>query len=100
MRVIVAIVLLSVSVLTLGLGIAQRTALGDNSLIDRPVVTNTTAPATIIHGADLDAYPGRVTLSVGGSVSSRVGSDDEVASVTPERVFIAYGRTVDVMAWL
>jgi len=46
-RVIVAIVLLSVSVLTLGLGIAQRTALGDNSLIDRPVVTNTTAPATI-----------------------------------------------------
>jgi hypothetical protein len=99
-RVIVAIVLLSVSVITLGFGIAQRTALGDNSLIDRPVVMDTTAPATIIHGTDLAAYPGRVTLSVGGSVSARVRTGDDVAVVTSERVFIAYGRTVDVMAWL
>jgi hypothetical protein len=99
-RVIVAFVLLSVSILTLGFGIAQRTALGDNSLIDRPVVTDTTAPATIIHGKDLAAYRGRVTLSVGGSVGARGRGGDDVPAVTSERVFIAYGRTVDVMAWL
>ena len=100
MRVIVAIVLLSVSVLTLGLGIAQRTVFANDQLIDRPVVTDTTAPATIIHGTDLAAYPGRVTLSVAGGVSARVPSGDGAAIVTSERVFVAYGRTVDVMAWL
>jgi hypothetical protein len=99
-RVIVAIVLLSVSVLTLGLGIAQRTVFANDQLIDRPVVTETTAPATIIHGTDLAAYPGRVTLSVEGGVSARVPSSDGAAVVTSERVFVAYGRTVDVMAWL
>jgi hypothetical protein len=99
-RVIVAIVLLSVSVLTLGLGIAQRTVFANDQLIDRPVVTQTTAPATIIHGTDLAAYPGRVTLSVEGGVSARVPSGDGAAIVTSERVFVAYGRTVDVMAWL
>ncbi len=100
MRVIVAIVLLSVSVLTLGLGIAQRTVFADDQLIDRPVLTDTTAPATIIHGKDLAAYPGRVTLSVEGGVSARVPSGDGFSVVTSERVFVAYGRTVDVMAWL
>lgn len=100
MRVIVAIVLLSVSVLTLGLGIAQRTVFANDQLIDRPVVTQTTAPATIIHGTDLAAYPGRVTLSVEGGVSARVPSGDGFSVVTSERVFVAYGRTVDVMAWL
>lgn len=100
MRVIVAIVLLSVSVLTLGLGIAQRTILADDQLIDRPVITGTTAPATIIHGKDLAAYPGRVTLSVEGGVSARVPSGDGVEVLSTNRVFIAYGRTVDVMAWL
>jgi hypothetical protein len=99
-RVIVAIVLLSVSVLTLGLGIAQRTVFADDQLIDRPVLTDTTAPATIIHGKDLAAYPGRVTLSVEGGVSARVPSGDGFSVVTSERVFVAYGRTVDVMAWL
>jgi hypothetical protein len=99
-RVIVAIVLLSVSVLTLGLGIAQRTVFANDQLIDRPVVTQTTAPATIIHGTDLAAYPGRVTLSVEGGVSARVPSGDGFSVVTSERVFVAYGRTVDVMAWL
>jgi hypothetical protein len=64
------------------------------------VVTQTTAPATIIHGTDLAAYPGRVTLSVEGGVSARVPSGDGAAIVTSERVFVAYGRTVDVMAWL
>lgn len=100
MRVIVAIVLLSVSVLTLGLGIAQRTVFAGDEMISRPVVTDTSAPATIIHGKDLAAYPGRVTLAVEGGVSARVPSGEGFAVVTSERVFVAYGRTVDVMAWL
>ncbi len=100
MRVIVAIVLLSVSVLTLGIGIAQRTIFAGDEMIDRPVVTDTSAPATIIHGKDLAAYPGRVTLSVEGGVSARVPSADGFSVVTSERVFVAYGRTIDVMAWL
>lgn len=100
MRVILAIVLLSVSVFTLGLGIAQRTVFADDRLIDRPVLTETTAPATIIHGKDLAAYPGRVTLSVEGGVSAPVRNGETVTQVTSERVFVAYGRTVDVMAWL
>lgn len=100
MRVIVAIVLLSVSVLTLGLGIAQRTVFADAQLIDRSVTTDTTAPATIIHGTDLAAYPGRVTLSVEGGVSAPVPSGEGFTVGTSERVFVAYGRTVDVMAWL
>ncbi len=100
MRVIVAIVLLSVSVLSLGLGIAQRTIFADDQMIDRPVVTGTTAPATIIHGKDLGAYPGRVTLSVEGGANSRVREGDDVGALATGRVFVAYGRTVDVMAWL
>lgn len=100
MRVIVAIVLLSVSVLTLGLGIAQRTVFAGDEMIARAVVTDTTAPATIIHGKDLAAYPGRVTLAVEGGVSARVPSGEGFAVVTSERVFVAYGRTIDVMAWL
>lgn len=100
MRVIVAIVLLSVSVLTLGLGIAQRTVFAGDEMIARAVVTDTSAPATIIHGKDLAAYPGRVTLAVEGGVSARVPSGEGFAVVTSERVFVAYGRTIDVMAWL
>ncbi len=100
MRVIVAIVLLSVSVLTLGLGIAQRTVLAGDEMISRTAVTDTTAPATIIHGKDLAAYPGRVTLAVEGGVSAPVPSGEGFAVVTSERVFVAYGRTIDVMAWL
>jgi hypothetical protein len=101
-RVILAIVLLSISVISLGFGIAERTLFADPQTIDREVVTDFTAPATIIHGKDLSAYPGRVTVSVEGGASAGDGSvpEGDGAVSTSGDVFIAYGRTVDVMAWL
>ena len=89
MRVIVAIVLLSISVVSLAFGIADRTLFSEPETIDRAVTTTNTAPATVIHGTDLAAYPGRVTVAV---------EADEL--VSDSQVFIAYARTVDVMAWL
>lgn len=102
MRVIAAIVLFSLSVLTLGFGIAGRNIFAEPETLDRVMVIESNAPATVIHGADLAAYPGRVTVSVEGGELARVpaqsGQGFEFRST--ERVFVAYGRTVDVMAWL
>lgn len=102
MRVIAAIVLFTISVVTLGFGIAERIIFVEPETIDRPVVIESTAPATVIHGTDLMAYPGRVTLTVGGGAGAMVptptGQGFEFRST--EGVFVAYGRTVDVMAWL
>ena len=89
MRVIVAIVLLSISVVSLAFGIAGRTLFSEPETIDRAVTTTNTAPATVIHGTDLAAYPGRVTVAV-----------EAGELVSDSQVFIAYARTVDVMAWL
>lgn len=96
MRVIVAIVLLSISVVSLGFGIADRTLFAEPETIDRSVTTENTAPATVIHGTDLASYPGRVTVSV----ESAPGEAPSSGEVSGDRVFIAYARTVDVMAWL
>lgn len=98
MRVIVAIVLLSISVVSLGFGIADRTLFADPETIDRSVITDNTAPATVIHGTDLSPYPGRVTVSVGSDSGEGGASSADV--VAENQVFIAYARTVDVMAWL
>ena len=89
MRVIVAIVLLSISVVSLAFGIADRTLFSEPETIDRALTTTNTAPATVIHGTDLAAYPGRVTVAV-----------EAGELVSDNQVFIAYARTVDVMAWL
>jgi hypothetical protein len=88
-RVIVAIVLLSISVVSLAFGIADRTLFSEPETIDRAVTTTNMAPATVIHGTDLAAYPGRVTVAV-----------EAGELVSDSQVFIAYARTVDVMAWL
>jgi hypothetical protein len=101
-RVIAAIVLFSISVVTLGFGIAERTLFADPQTIDRQVLLEARAPAVVIHGKDLAAYPGRVTLNVQGGVSARVpaesGEGQEIRST--DQVFVAYARTVDVLAWL
>lgn len=97
-RVIVAIVLFSISVVTLGFGIADRTLFADPETIDRSVTTENTAAATVIHGTDLASYPGRVTVSVGEGVDDGVVATPGESS--GDQVFIAYARTVDVMAWL
>jgi hypothetical protein len=101
-RVILALVLFSISVVALGFGIAERTIFSDPQTIDRAVITDTRAPATIIHGKDLAAYPGRITLTIDGGVQARVpaltGDGFEVRSTN--QIFVAYARTIDVMAWV
>lgn len=102
MRLIVAIVLLAVSTVTLSIGIAQRTVFDAPETIDLSISTETTAPATIIHGTELLKYPGRQTITVTGGTSGRVPSEDGQGFInrSTDSVFVAYGRTVDVMAWL
>lgn len=102
MRVIVAIVLFSISIVSLGFGIAERTLFAEPVTIDRPLVTNNTAPATVIHGKDLAAYAGRATITIEGGVSGRVpaASGEGLEVRSSDQVFVAYARTIDVMAWL
>jgi hypothetical protein len=101
-RLIVAIVLLAVSTITLSLGIAQRTVFDAPDTIDLAVDLEARAPATIIHGRDLLIYPGRQTITVEGGTSGLVPREDGEGFETrqTDRVFVAYGRTIDVMAWL
>ena len=101
-RLIVAIVLLAVSTLTLSLGIAQRTVFDAPDTIDLSLSVDSRAPATIIHGSDLVAFPGRQTITVTGGTSGLVPREDGEGfeNRSTSRVFVAYGRTIDVMAWL
>jgi hypothetical protein len=79
-----AIVLFAVAFVSMGLGIAQRTFLAGPSKVTESAVVDSTAPFTIIDGTTLNAHDGTQSLSVSGS----------------NGVFVAYGRTVDVMAWV
>ncbi len=101
-RLIVAIVLLAVSTVSLSIGIAQRTVFDAPDTIDLSVELEATAPAVIIHGDDLLAFPGRQTITVEGGTSARVPRTEGVGfeNRSTDRVFVAYGRTIDVMAWL
>lgn len=102
MRLIVAIVLLAVSTVALSLGIAQRTVFDAPDTVELSLELNASAPATIIHGKDLLAFPGRQTITVEGGTSGRIPRADGEGFVrgSTDRVFVAYGRTIDVMAWL
>lgn len=83
MRFVIAIVLFVVAFVTIGLGIAQRTILQGPDSFSASVTTGS-APITVVDGAALNALPGTQSVSVDG--------DDEV--------FLAYGRTSDVLAWV
>ncbi|PZQ91990.1 MAG: hypothetical protein DI534_03365 [Leifsonia xyli] len=86
MRFVIAIVLFAVAAVSIGLGVAQRTILrGPDQLVSKIDVTGG-APFTVIDGATLGANPGAQLLEVSGSGSSPV--------------FMAYGRSDDVRAWL
>lgn len=102
MRLIVAIVLLAVSTLSLATVITQRILMDNPDSIELVIDTDTSAPATIIHGSELAAFPGRPTITVQGGDSARVPSESGEGYVLTQanQVFIAYGRTVDVLAWL
>lgn len=101
-RLIASLVLLAVSTLCLTVGIVQRTVFEEPETIEQAIQMDTSAPATIISGSALVAYPGRQTVTVSGGVTGRVPSESGEGFVRKESssVFVAYGSTVDVMAWL
>lgn len=102
MRLIVAIVLLAISTVTLSFGIAQRTVFDAPETITFTLDTGTTAPAVVIHGKDLLAFPGRQTITVEGGTRglAPTESGEGFEAKSTDSVFVAYGRTIDVMAWL
>lgn len=102
MRSVIAIVLLAISTVSLAWGIAEQALFGDPQTIDVVVETDGTAPAIVIHGRDLAAYPGRQTITVQGGVTSQVEPDQSSGEQvrSSDQVVAVYGRTVDVLAWL
>jgi hypothetical protein len=101
-RLIVAIVLLAVSTLSLATVITQQILMENPESIELVIDTDSQAPATIIHGSELSAFPGRpsITITGGDGSPSPTSPMDGVATEGANQVFIAYGRTIDVMAWL
>ena len=89
MRLVSAVLVLMLSVVTLATGVALRTVLAGPDTITRSVSVEHTAPALVIDGSVLSAFPGRQLITV---------FPDE--SMEEQTVTLVYGRTVDVLAWL
>ena len=89
MRLVSAVLVLMLSVMTLATGVALRTVLAGPDTIIRSVSIEHTAPALVIDGSVLSAFPGRQLITV---------FPDE--SMEDQTVTLVYGRTVDVLAWL
>ena len=102
MRLIVAIVLWVVSIVSLTWGIAQRTVFDAPDSIVRTISLDNKAPATILRGTDLLAFPGRPTITISGTIGARVPAESGVGFEIrkPSELFVAYGRSPDVLAWL
>lgn len=89
MRLVSAVLVLMLSVITLATGVALRTVLAGPDTITRSVSVGHTAPALVIDGSVLSAFPGRQLITV--------FLDERMEDQT---VTLVYGRTVDVLAWL
>jgi hypothetical protein len=82
-RFVIAIVLFVAAFFAIGLGIAQRTVLAGPESFSTEVTTGDAA-ITVVEGAALNALPGTQTVTVEGQGD----------------IFLAYGRTGDVLAWI
>ena len=89
MRLVSAVLVLMLSVVTLATGVALRTVLAGPDTISRSVSVDHTAPALIIDGSVLAAFPGRQLITV--------YPDETMEDPT---ITLVYGRSVDVLAWL
>ncbi len=89
MRLVSAVLVLMLSVVTLAAGVALRTVFAGPDSVERQVSIEHTAPALVIDGSVLSAYPGRQLITV--------YPDEFMEEPT---VTLVYGRTVDVLAWL
>lgn len=84
MRFVWAVVAFVIAAVMIGAGIAQRTVFHGPSETTTTVQTQGSTPYTLIDGAVLTSTPGAQTLRVGGD----------------RQVFVSYGRTSDMQAWL
>lgn len=89
MRLVSAILVLLASILSLATGIALRTVWAGPDAITKTIEVDHTAPAILIDGATLTAYPGRQTIT-----AIDPSGDPESG------VVLVYGRSVDVIAWV
>jgi hypothetical protein len=83
-RFVLAIVLFVCALASAGLGIAQRTVLAGPSELSATADVGSSAQLTVVDGSTLTAVPGSQRLTLAGSGD----------------VFLAYGRTADVHAWV
>jgi hypothetical protein len=83
-RFVWAVAAFVLAAVLIGAGIAQRTVFHGPSTQSADIALSDDAPYTLIDGAVLNELPGTQTL--------RVSGDDGV--------FVAYGRTADMTAWL
>lgn len=86
MRFVIAMLLFVVSFLTIGAGIAQRTVWQGPDHLTASVEVTGDAAFTVVDGEILNAHPGTQLVTL-----SRDGAGP---------VFLAYGRTNDVHAWI
>ncbi|GAB3616848.1 hypothetical protein GCM10027416_14050 [Okibacterium endophyticum] len=84
MRFVFAIAALVVAAVLIVLGIAQRTVFLGPSTVSMETTVDTELPYTVIDGAVLGSHPGQQSITVSGA----------------DEVFLAYGTTADVVAWI
>ncbi len=84
MRFIAAIISFVIAFGLIAYGIAQRTVLAEADSITASETFTTKATVTIIDSSTLRSLPGRQQVQVSGS----------------KKIFAAYGRTADVLAWV
>ncbi len=84
MRFVWAVVAFVIAAVMIGAGIAQRTVFQGPSETSATVQTEGTTAYTLLDGSVLNSIPGAQTLRVEGDGA----------------VFVSYGRTADVKAWL
>jgi len=88
-RLVSAVLILMLSVVALAAGVALRTIFAGPDTITRNVAVEHTAPALVIDGSVLTAYPGRQLITV--------YPDEFMEDAT---ITLVYGRTPDVVGWL
>ncbi|CAN5132131.1 hypothetical protein BH09ACT2_BH09ACT2_13650 [soil metagenome] len=84
MRFIAAIISFVIAFGLIAYGIAQRTVLAEADSITASETFTTKAPVTIVNSSTLKSLPGRQEIHISGA----------------KKIFAAYGRTDDVLAWV
>lgn len=84
MRFVAAIVSFVLAFVMIGLGLAQRTIFAGPDTVVAAGTTASGATVTVIDGSVLNSFDGRQKVEISGS----------------EKIFAAYGRELDVKAWI